>query len=51
VLYQLSYLGTVHGKKIKEPLQDRPRKIKRPGHLLSEGDFDAVADREVYNYP
>ena len=36
MLYQLSYLGTVHGKKRKALLQDRQRKIKLPGHLLSE---------------
>jgi hypothetical protein len=30
VLYQLSYLGTVCGKKSEALLQDRPRKIKLP---------------------
>ena len=36
MLYQLSYLGTVHGKKSEALLQDRSRKIKLPGHPLSE---------------
>ena len=36
MLYQLSYLGTVQGKKSEALLQDRPRKIKLPGQPLSE---------------
>jgi hypothetical protein len=39
VLYQLSYLGTVHGKKSEALLQDRPRKIKLPGISGSFGLF------------
>jgi hypothetical protein len=41
VLYQLSYLGTVQGKKSEALLQDRPRKIKLPGQPLSEGALKA----------
>jgi hypothetical protein len=36
VLYQLSYLGTGHGKNSEALLQDRSRKIKLPGHSLSK---------------
>ena len=41
MLYQLSYLGTVHVKKSEALLQDRQRKIKRPVHLLTERAFEA----------
>ena len=41
MLYQLSYLGTVQGKKSEALLQDRPRKIKLPGHPLSERALEA----------
>jgi hypothetical protein len=40
VLYQLSYLGTVQDKKSEALLQDRSRKIKLPGHPLSERSFE-----------
>ena len=36
MLYQLSYLGTVNGKKSEALLQDRQTKIKLPDTPLSE---------------
>ena len=41
VLYQLSYLGTVHDKKSEALLQDHQRKIKLPGYPLSERALEA----------
>jgi hypothetical protein len=37
VLYQLSYLGTSHGKMGDAELQDRQKKIKLPGLSGSVG--------------
>jgi len=50
VLYRLSYLGTVHGKKSEALLQDRLRKIKLLAiHSLREPSKQAVAEREQAN--
>jgi hypothetical protein len=51
VLYQLSYLGTVQDKKSEALLQDRPRKIKLPGHPLSERSFETGCGGEGHLYP
>ena len=49
MLYRLSYLGTVHGKKSEALLQDRPRKIKLLAiHSLREPSKQAVAEREGF---
>ena len=49
MLYQLSYLGTVCGKKSEALLQDRPIKIKLPGHPRSKiATRRAVAEREGF---
>ena len=51
VLYQLSYLGTVCGKKSEALIQDHPIKIKLPGHPRSEiAPEQAVAEREGVTY-
>jgi hypothetical protein len=49
VLYQLSYLGTSHGKKSEALLQDRPRKIKLPGHPRSKKVREAGCGGEGEN--
>ena len=49
MLYQLSYLGTVCGKKSEALIQDHPIKIKLPGHPRSEiAPEQAVAEREGF---
>ena len=49
MLYQLSYLGTVCGKKSDALLQDHPTKIKLLGHSRSEvASEQAVAEREGF---
>jgi hypothetical protein len=59
VLYQLSYLGTVYGKKSEALLQDRSRKIKLPGRLIEDFFFPsrhsttndvAEANRDPFGY-
>ena len=49
MLYQLSYLGTVNGKKSEALLQDRQTKIKRMSiDPLREPTKQVVAEREGF---